>query len=86
MKILYNTVEVPVPNSLARMFTRNRLFYSMFISGLLGIIVLLSVFLCFYAKRLLISYNIRYRSTRKLLDVELKETGRSVVGMEPISK
>ena len=52
MKILYNTIEVPVPNTLVRIFGRNKLLYLSILGGLVGTIILLIVFVCYYAKRL----------------------------------
>lgn len=54
IKLLYNTVEVPILNGLARTFSKNRLFYSVVLVGLIGMVFLLTIFLCYYAKRLFI--------------------------------
>lgn len=51
MKVLYNTAEVPVPNSLARVLSKNKGLFSLIVLAMIVIIVLLSVFLCFYARR-----------------------------------
>ena len=56
MKILYNTIEVPVPNTLSRILSKNKGLFSIIITTLIIIIVLLILFLCFYARRFYIDF------------------------------
>ena len=58
MKVLYNTAEVPVPNSFARTLSRNKGLFSLIIISMITIILLLTIFVCYYARRYSLLYNL----------------------------
>ncbi|KAM3137107.1 hypothetical protein pb186bvf_010835 [Paramecium bursaria] len=52
IKVFYPVIEVAVPNNLAKILHRNRTFFSLVIVLLLFLISLLTIWLCYYMKRL----------------------------------
>ena len=80
MKVLYNTIEIPVPTSLAKLLTKNKGLFSMIIIGLISLIVFLTLCLCMYAARYKFIFHIcSYNKTKKILNYELQDV-RNIIG------
>lgn len=51
MKVPYVVTEVPVPNYLAKVLHRNQSFFTTIMVGMILLIILLTLYLCYYMRK-----------------------------------
>lgn len=82
MKVFYPAIEVPVPNYLAKILHRNRAFFSILVSGMIVLIILLTIWLCYYMRRYRLTLLIRLRLMR--MRMATLHDVRNVVGLSKL--
>ncbi|CAK88562.1 unnamed protein product (macronuclear) [Paramecium tetraurelia] len=70
IKVFYRTIQVPVPNYFAKFLNHNRTFFTFLIVGMILLIALLTLWLCYYIKR--------YRNTKYKLDFQLEQGAKII--------
>ncbi|CAK90233.1 unnamed protein product (macronuclear) [Paramecium tetraurelia] len=70
IKVFYRTIQVPIPNYFAKFLNHNRTFLTFLIIGLIFLIALLTLWLCYYIKR--------YRNTKYKLDYQLEQGAKII--------
>ncbi|CAD8086724.1 unnamed protein product [Paramecium primaurelia] len=70
IKVFYRTIQVPVPNYFAKFLNHNRTFFTFLIFGMILLIALLTLWLCYYIKR--------YRNTKNKLDFQLEQGAKII--------
>ncbi|CAD8088967.1 unnamed protein product [Paramecium primaurelia] len=74
IKVFYRTIQVPVPNYFAKFLNQNRTIFTFLMIGLIFLIALLTLWLCYYIKR--------YRNTKNKLDFQLKQGAKIIASTQ----